>query len=98
MQHHFDKPGLSPSEPARMPGFRFLTKNEEVLEGLPEPPDAEKPVDKATQEIHEQCKTLLERMSAQIDRFSDTRSIREVPREILELCKTSFLQICSPDD
>ena len=28
MQHHLDKPGFSPSDPARMPGFKFLMNNQ----------------------------------------------------------------------
>ena len=55
MQHHLDKPGFSPSDPARMPGFKFLTNNQEVYHELPEPPDdeKEKPVNKTSQELQE---------------------------------------------
>ena len=100
MQHHLDKPGFSPSDPARMPGFKFLTNNQEVYHELPEPLDDEKdkPVNKTSQELHEQCQALLERMSTHTESMSGADSFREVPREILELCKPSFLDICSPND
>ena len=87
MQHHFDKPGFSPGDPARMPGFRFLTNNQEIYHDLPEPPDVEKEkqVNKTSQDLHEQCQALLERMSTHTEKMSETDSFREVPREILEL-------------
>ena len=96
MLHHLDKPGFSPSDPARMPGFKFLTNNQEVYHELPEPPDdeKEKPVNKTSQELHGQCQALLERMSIRTEIMSEAGSFREVPREILEFCKPSFLDIC----
>ena len=55
-------------------------------------------MNKTSQELHGQCQALLERMSIRTESMSEAGSFREVPREILELCKPSFLDICSPDD
>ena len=81
MQHHLDKPGFSPSDPARIPSFNFLTNNQEVYDDLSEPQDIGKPKDKTRPDIQAPCQAKLERTSPRTERLSKGASVHKVPQK-----------------